>query len=245
MSTIVSSKISHFENFKKQLDLINEDLDNAHISEGNHLSDRIHHLINSNKQYEIAHNDITNKYQALLLQTNMLTNIIKQHSAEVANHKTNEEQLKDFNEQLMNENQKLKIELQECRSKFLEITNKSNQFEHESSLNKQHSRDLQIQYGTLKAEYQMLTNVRKNFFFFFFSILYIIFLVKELLGKREAIKHYEQELQSTTQLLEITLKEKQIQSDQLKHERQCNIFNFVRLLILIFFFFFFFSSIPN
>ncbi|CAF2788060.1 unnamed protein product [Rotaria sp. Silwood2] len=200
MSTIVSSKISHLENFKKQLDLIHEDLDHAHILESNHLSDRIRHLINQNKQYETAHNDISNKYQALLLQTNMLTGIIKQHSTEVANHKTNEEQLKDFNEQLLNENQKIKIEIQDYRSKLLQITNTNNQLEHECSLNKQNSRDLYIKYEALKAENQMLIN--------------------ELQTKREAIKRYEQELQSMKQLFEITLKEKQIQSDQLNHERQ-------------------------
>ncbi|CAF0783997.1 unnamed protein product [Rotaria sordida] len=200
MSTIVSSKISHFENFKKQLDSIHEDLDHAYILEDNHLSDRIRHLINHNKQYETAHNDISNKYQALLLQTNMLTGIIKQHSTEVANHKTNEEQLKDFNEQLLNENQKIKIEIQDYRSKLLQITNTNNQLEHECSLNKQHSRDLQVKYEALKAENQMLAN--------------------ELQTKREAMKRYEQELQSMKQLFEMTVKEKQIQSDQLKHERQ-------------------------
>jgi len=166
MSAIVSSKISHFENLKKQLDLINEDLNAAHILESNNLSDRIRYVINHNKQVETAQNDITNKYQALLLQTNMLTGIIKQHSTEVANHKSNEEQLKDFNEQLLNENQKIKIEIQEYRSKLLQITNKNNQLEHEYSLNKQHTRDFQIQYETLKAENQVLANVKQTFIFF-------------------------------------------------------------------------------
>jgi predicted RNase H-like nuclease (RuvC/YqgF family) len=166
MSTIVSSKISHFESFKKQLDSIDEDLSNAHIFEGNHLSDRIRYLITHNKQVEIAHNDISNKYQALLLQTNMLTGIIKQHSTEVANHKTNEEQLKEFNDQLLNENQKIKIDIQEYRSKILQFTNRNNQFEHEYSLNKQHTRDLQVHYETSRAENQMLTNVKKRLFFF-------------------------------------------------------------------------------
>jgi hypothetical protein len=56
----------------------------------------------------------------------------------------------------------------------------------------------------------------------FFIFLKIFFSIrKDLQTKREAIKRYEQELQSMKQLLEITLKEKQIQSDQLKHERQC------------------------
>ncbi|CAF0761632.1 unnamed protein product [Adineta steineri] len=200
MSSIVSSKISYFENYKKQFDSINEDLNTAHICESNHLSDRIRYLINHNKQIEIAHNDINNKYQALLLQVNMLTGIIKQHSTEVANHKTNEEQLKDFNEQLLNENQKIKLEIQEYRSKFLQITNINNQLEHESGLNKQHTRDVQIQFETFKSENQMLTN--------------------ELQTKRETIKRYEQELQSMKHLFEITLKEKQIQNDQLQHERQ-------------------------
>ncbi|CAF3705459.1 unnamed protein product [Rotaria socialis] len=200
MSTIVSSKVSHFESFKKQLDLINEDLDHAHILEGSNLSDRIRYAINQNKQYETAHSDISNKYQALLLQTNMLTGIIKQHSTEVANHKTIEEQLKEFNEQLLNENQNIKIEMQNSRSKLLQITNTNNQLEHEYNLNKQHSRDLQIKYETIKTESQVLAN--------------------ELQTKREAIKRYEQELQSMKQLFEISLKEKQIQSDQIKHERQ-------------------------
>jgi len=164
MSAIVSSKISHFENLKKQLDLINEDLNAAHILESNNLSDRIRYLINHNKQVETAQNDITNKYQALLLQTNMLTGIIKQHSTEVANHKTNEQLLKDFNEQLLNENQKIKIELQDYRSKLIQITNKNNQLEHEFNLNKQHTRDLQIQYETAKTENQLLINVKiQNF----------------------------------------------------------------------------------
>jgi chromosome segregation ATPase len=178
MSTIVSSKISHFEKFKKQLDLITEDLNTAHFSEGNHLSDRIRHLINHNQQIEISHNDMSNKYQALLLQVNMLTGIIKQHSAEVANHKTNEEQLKDFNEQLLNENQKIKIDIQDYRSKFLQITNTNNQLEHECSLNKQYSRDLQIQYETFKTENQMLTNVTKNKFLFFSKLFYFMFFSK-------------------------------------------------------------------
>ncbi|CAF5206520.1 unnamed protein product, partial [Rotaria magnacalcarata] len=163
MSTIVSSKVSHFESFKKQLDLINEDLDHAHILEGSNLSDRIRYAINQNKQYETAHGDISNKYQALLLQTNMLTGIIKQHSTEVANHKTNEEQLKEFNEQLLNENQQIKIEMQNSRSKLLQITNTNNQLEHEYNLNKQHSRDLQIKYESIKAESQVLANVKKIF----------------------------------------------------------------------------------
>ncbi|CAF1128931.1 unnamed protein product [Adineta steineri] len=42
----------------------------------------------------------------------------------------------------------------------------------------------------------------------------------ELQTKRETIKRYEQELQSMKCLLEITLKEKQIQNDQLQYERQ-------------------------
>ncbi|CAF4194105.1 unnamed protein product [Adineta steineri] len=68
MSTIISSKISYFENHKKRLDFINEDLNTPHISESKHLSDRIHYLINYNKQIEIAHNGINNKYQVLLRQ---------------------------------------------------------------------------------------------------------------------------------------------------------------------------------
>ncbi|CAF1317674.1 unnamed protein product [Adineta steineri] len=63
MSTIVSSKISYFENYKKQFDSINEELNAARISESNHLSDRIRYLISYNEQIEIAHNDINNKYQ--------------------------------------------------------------------------------------------------------------------------------------------------------------------------------------
>lgn len=160
MSNVVTSKMSNIENLKKQYDLIDEELDNARILEGDHLSDRIRHIITLNKQYETAHSDISNKYQALLLQTNMLTGIIKQHSTEVANHKSNEEQLKDFNEQLLNENQQLKIEMQEFRSKLIQTTNTNNQLEHECGLNKQHSRDLQVQYETLKAESQVLANVR-------------------------------------------------------------------------------------
>jgi hypothetical protein len=218
MTSIVSLKISYFENIKNQLNVINEDLYNARIFESNNLPDRIRSLINHNKQVEIAQNDITNKYQALLLQTNMLTGIIKQHSTEVANHKTNEEQLKEFNEQLLNENQQIKIEIQEYRSKLGQINNKNNQLEHENSLNKQHTRDLQIHYETLKAENQILANVK--FCFFFLKKYFFVF--KELQTKRETIKHYEQELQSMKQLFEISLKEKQIQSDQLKHERQCN-----------------------
>ncbi|CAF1009726.1 unnamed protein product [Adineta steineri] len=111
MSTIISPKISYFENYKKQFDFINEELNDEHIFESHHLFDRIYYLINYNKQLEIAHNDINNKYQALL--------------------------------------------------------------------------ELQI--------------------------------------KRETIKRYEQELQSMKYLFEITLKEKQIQNDQLQHERQCKI----------------------
>jgi chromosome segregation ATPase len=160
MSVIVSAKLSHYENVKKQLDLINEELNNANIFESTNLPDRIRYLLNHNKQVETAQNDITNKYQALLLQTNMLTGIIKQHSTEVANHKSNEEQLKDFNEQLLNENQKIKTEIQEYRSKLIQITNKNNQLEHEGSLNKQYTRDFQIQYETLKAENQVLANVK-------------------------------------------------------------------------------------
>lgn len=48
-----------------------------------------------------------------------------------------------------------------------------------------------------------------------------ILVLKEIQAKRDAIKRYEQELQSMKQLFEVALKEKQIQSDQLKHERQC------------------------
>ena len=44
-------------------------------------------------------------------------------------------------------------------------------------------------------------------------------LSQELQTKRDTIKRYEQELQSMKQLFDIALKEKQIQSDQLKHER--------------------------
>lgn len=162
MSNIVSSKLSNFESIKKQLTIINDELDNAHILTGSNVSDRIHQVINQNKQYETAHHDISNKYQALLLQTNMLTGIIKQHSTEVANHKSNEEQLKEFNEQLLNENQKLKVETQDCRSKLLQITNTNNQLEHECDINKQNLRDLQLKYESSKAENQVLTNVRKR-----------------------------------------------------------------------------------
>ena len=159
MSTIVSAKISSFENIKKQLDSIYEDLNAAHIFDSSPLPDRIRSLINHNKQVEIAQNDITNKYQALLLQTNMLTGIIKQHSTEVANHKTNEEQLKEFNEQLLNENQMIKIEIQEYRTKLLQVNNRNNQLEHETSLNKQNMRDLQVHLEALKAENQVTNNV--------------------------------------------------------------------------------------
>lgn len=177
MTAVVSSKISHYENLKKQLDVIDEDLNNAHLYDTKNLPERIRSIINHNKQVEIAQNDITNKYQALLLQTNMLTGIIKQHSTEVANHKTNEEQLKDFNEQLLNENQQIKIELQEYRSKIIQITNKNNQLEHDNGLNKQHTRDLQIHHETLKAEIQVLTNVNqsiksKSFLFYLFSFYF-------------------------------------------------------------------------
>ncbi|CAF0716947.1 unnamed protein product [Adineta steineri] len=75
--------------------------------------------IAENKQTEIVHNDINNKYQTLLLQVNMLTGIVKQHSTEVANHKTNKEQL-------LNENQKIKLEIQEYHSKFRQIINMNN-----------------------------------------------------------------------------------------------------------------------
>ncbi|CAF1329201.1 unnamed protein product [Adineta steineri] len=68
MSTIVLSKVSYFENYKKQFDFINENLNVAHVFETNHLSDCIHYLINHNKQAAIAHNDIKKKYQSLLLQ---------------------------------------------------------------------------------------------------------------------------------------------------------------------------------
>ncbi|CAF1317727.1 unnamed protein product [Adineta steineri] len=68
MSTIVLLKVSYFENYKKQFDFINENLNVAHVFETNHLSDCIHYLINHNKQAAIAHNDIKKKYQSLLLQ---------------------------------------------------------------------------------------------------------------------------------------------------------------------------------
>ena len=171
MTAIVSAKLSHLENLRKQHDLIVEDLNTAHIFENSNLPDRVRYLLNHNKQAETAQNDITNKYQALLLQTNMLTGIIKQHSTEVANHKSNEEQLKIFNEQLLNENQKIKTEIQEYRSKLLQATNKNNQLEHEGSLNKQQHRDFQIQYETLKAENQVLANVKIDFNLFFFKFL--------------------------------------------------------------------------
>ncbi|CAF1242184.1 unnamed protein product [Adineta ricciae] len=199
MATIVVSKVSHFEKYKRQLDAIEEELNTAHICEGHHLSDRIRHVITHNEQIETAHHDLNNKYQALLLQVNMLTGIIKQHSTEVANHKANETQLKEFNEQLLNENQKIKLEVQEYRAKFLQITNTNNQLEHEANLNKQQARDIQIQYETFKTEHQMLNN--------------------ELQTKREAVKRYEQELHSMKHLFDMTLKEKQLQSDQLQHER--------------------------
>ncbi|CAF0892193.1 unnamed protein product [Adineta steineri] len=81
----------------------------------------------------VKHNDVIPE-RTLLLQVNKLTDIIKQHITEVANHKTNEEQLKDFNIQLLNENQKIKREIQEYRSKFLQITNINNKLEHEFGL---------------------------------------------------------------------------------------------------------------
>ncbi|CAF1152365.1 unnamed protein product [Adineta steineri] len=52
---------------------------------------------------------------------------------------------------------------------------------------------------------------------------YQTLLLQELQIKRETIKRYEQELQSMKHLFEITLKEKQIQNDQLQHERQYQI----------------------
>ena len=70
---------------------------------------------------------------------------------------------------------------------------------------------------------------------------YLIAFLKELHTRRETIKRYEQELQSMKQLCEITLKEKQIQSDQLKHERQCKDFLFEIFLIKNFLFFKYFK----
>lgn len=159
---MVSSKMSHFDSVRKQLDLINEELDRAHLFDNEHLPDRIRHLISHNKQIETAQHDIGNKYQALLLQTNMLTGIIKQHSTEVANHKGNEEQLKEFNEQLLSENQASKIEVQEYRAKVHQLTNANNQYEHECSLMKQRMRDAQIHQETSKTEQQMLINVSQR-----------------------------------------------------------------------------------
>ena len=159
MATMVASKISHFDGYKRQLDALRDELDAAQIPDGHHLSDRVRHLLTHHKQMETAYSDTNNKYQALLLQVNMLTGIIRQHSTEVANHKTNEEQLKDFNEQLLNENQKIKMEIQEYRAKFLQTSNANSQLEHECNLNKQHARDLQVQYETFKTENQMLTSV--------------------------------------------------------------------------------------
>ena len=57
-----------------------------------------------------------------------------------------------------------------------------------------------------------------------------VFFVKEVQTKREAIKRYEQELQSMKQFFDITMKEKQIQSDQLQHERQRKATNSTSLL---------------
>lgn len=48
------------------------------------------------------------------------------------------------------------------------------------------------------------------------------------------MKRYEQEIQSLKQFLEITMKEKQIQSDQIKHERQRKEKNRVFLLVILF-----------
>lgn len=162
MSGIVAEKVSSTENFKKLIDLIREELDNAHLFVDQQLFDRVKHVITHNKQMEAAHHDISNKYQALLLQTNMLTSIIKQHSTEVANHKTNEEQLKEFNEQLMNENQTIKLEIQDYRSRLLQLTNTNSQNEHEFGLMKQQNRDLQIQCETLRTEHQMLAHVSQK-----------------------------------------------------------------------------------
>ena len=165
MTSIVTTKLTQFENLKNQFDTIQDELNNAHIFVGMPVCERIRSFINHNKQVENAQNDITNKYQALLLQTNMLTGIIKQHSTEMANHKSNEDQLKEFNEQLLNENQKIKIEHQEHRSKLLQLTHQNNQLQHENSLNKQQTRDLQVHYETIKAENQVLANVNKSTLF--------------------------------------------------------------------------------
>lgn len=167
MTNIFSNKLSNLENAKKQLTMIEEEFENAHLFSDQQLNDRVKHLISHNKQIESAHHDISNKYQALLLQTNMLTGIIKQHSTEVANHKSNEVQLKEFNEQLLNENQTTKFEIQELRSKISQLTNTNNHHEHEYSLVKQQNRDLQVQLETLRAEQQMLTQVK----FYFLSQL--------------------------------------------------------------------------
>lgn len=163
MSRLVSEKSSENENCRRQVDLVREEFDNARLFTDQRLIERVKNVILQNKQIEVAHHDISNKYQALLLQTNMLTGIIKQHSTEVANHKTNEEQLKEFNEQLLNENQMIKIEIQEYRSRILHMTNANTQNEHEFSLVKQQNRDLQIQCETLRAEHQMLANVNQVF----------------------------------------------------------------------------------
>ncbi|CAF1317655.1 unnamed protein product [Adineta steineri] len=45
-------------------------------------------------------------------------------------------------------------------------------------------------------------------------------LTNELQIKHETIKRYEHELRSMKHIFEITLKEKQIQNDQLQHARQ-------------------------
>jgi hypothetical protein len=159
MSSIVTSRSERWTNERQQLDTVNEQLDNAHLFHGEQLVDRVRQLIAHDKHVATTHQDMNNKYQALLLQTNMLTNVIKQHSNDVAHHRTNEEQLKEFNEQLLNENQTIKLEMQEYRSKLLQMTANNNEYEHEFHVMRQQTRDLQIQYESGKAEQQILINV--------------------------------------------------------------------------------------
>jgi chromosome segregation ATPase len=147
---------------KKRFDSIRDEFLPMNPTDNGDLLENIRQLIRRYKQAEVAHQDVTNKYQALLLQANMLTDMIKQHSNEVANHKSNEEQLKEFNEQLLNENQKVKLHIQEVRSKLSHLTQVNSQCEHESNLLKQRVRELQIQCDASKTEQQLLVQVENR-----------------------------------------------------------------------------------
>ncbi|CAF0767672.1 unnamed protein product [Didymodactylos carnosus] len=177
MTSIVSLKVSRLMDVSKQYEMIisimGDDDKTSNLLNPMPLHMRIKELIKTNDQLFQSYSEISNKYNALLLQTTMLTDIIKQHSSETANLRAENEQYCETNANLIGQTEKMKNELQNIQLKFSEKTTVSAHVEHELNMEKQHYNELKKHYETALTDKEIL--------------------IKELQTRRETIVQYEKE----------------------------------------------------